>query len=167
MNPQPTGGVICTCPMHPQIRQVGPGNCPICGMTLEPMAPSADTGPNPELINMQRRFWVSAALTLPLLLYAMLEMLGTVNMGWNAPLLAWAQLALATPVVLWGGWPFLERGWRSVVTRKLNMFTLIGLGVTVAYLYSVVAVSVPSYFRRHFTTHTTRWASTSRWLPSS
>ena len=148
--PSEAVGVIYTCPMHPQIRQIGPGNCPICGMTLEPVTPVVDNEPDPELLDMRRRFWVSAALTLPLLTYAMLEMVGTLSMGWNATVLVWAQLALATPVVLWGGWPFLERGWRSVVTLKLNMFTLIGLGVTVAYLYSVVAVLLPQLFPATF-----------------
>ena len=143
---QALADVIYTCPMHPQIRQVGPGHCPICGMTLEPVAPSADSTLNPELLDMRRRFWVSALLTLPLLGYAMLEMIGTVGMQWNSRLFSWAQLLLATPVVLWGGWPFLERGWRSVVTRNLNMFTLIGLGVTVAYVYSLVGVAAPQLF---------------------
>ena len=139
-------GAIYTCPMHPQIRQVGPGPCPICGMALEPVAPSADTETNPELLDMRRRFWVSAALSLPLLAYTMLEMVHTVSMEWNTRLLSWSQLLLATPVVLWGGWPFLERGWRSVVTRNLNMFTLIGLGVAVAYIYSLTAVVAPQLF---------------------
>ena len=139
-------GAIYTCPMHPQIRQVGPGNCPICGMALEPVAPSADSEPNPELVGMRRRFWASAVLTLPLFVYTMLEMVGSVSMERGTQLLSWTQLLLATPVVLWGGWPFLERGWRSVVTVKLNMFTLIGLGVAVAYLYSLVAVAAPGLF---------------------
>ena len=139
-------GATYTCPMHPQIRRVEPGDCPICGMALEPETPSTETEPNPELLNMRRRFWASAAFTLPLLAYAMLAMIGSVTMGWNASVLGWAQLALATPVVLWGGWPFLERGWRSIATRHLNMFTLIGLGVTVAYLYSLLAVAAPQLF---------------------
>ena len=143
---KPPAGAIYTCPMHPQIRQVGLGHCPICGMTLERVAPSSEAEPNSELLDMRRRFWLSAVLTLPLLGYAMLEMVGTVSMGWNSRLLSWGQLLLATPVVLWGGWPFLERGWRSVVTRNLNMFTLIGLGVAVAYLYSLVAVVMPQLF---------------------
>ena len=139
-------GAIYTCPMHPQIRQVGPGNCPICGMALEPIAPLNDDTENPELVDMRRRFWVSAALSLPLLAYAMLEMISKVAMAWDARALGWVQLALATPVILWGGWPFLDRGWRSVVTRNLNMFTLIGLGTSVAYLYSLVAVVAPEAF---------------------
>ena len=143
---KPPAGAIYTCPMHPQIRQVGLGHCPICGMTLERVAPSSEAEPNSELLDMRRRFWLSAVLTLPLLGYAMLEMVGTVSMGWNSRLLSWGQLLLATPVVLWGGWPFLERGWRSVITRNLNMFTLIGLGVAVAYLYSLVAVVMPQLF---------------------
>ena len=143
---QTPSGSIYTCPMHPQIRQIGPGHCPICGMALEPVVPSTGTEPNSELLGMRRRFWVSAALTLPLLAYSMLEMARTVSMGSNTRFLSWAQLLLATPVVLWGGWPFLERGWRSVVTRNLNMFTLIGLGIAVAYLYSLVAVATPELF---------------------
>ncbi len=138
--------VIYTCAMHPQIRQAGPGNCPICGMTLEPVSPSTDDEPSVELVDMRRRFWVSAALSLPLLAYAMLAMVSTVAMGWDSRALEWGQFALATPVILWGGWPFLERGWRSVVTLKLNMFTLIGLGTSVAYLYSVVGVLAPQVF---------------------
>ena len=153
LKPRPEGapgGVIYTCPMHPEIRQVGPGVCPLCGMTLEPVAPSTNTEPNPELLDMRRRFSVSAVLTFPLLGYAMLEMVGALSMEPNTSLLSWAQLLLATPVVLWGGWPFLERGWRSVVTRSLNMFTLIGLGVAVAYLYSLVAVVTPQLFPTTF-----------------
>ena len=139
-------GAIYTCPMHPEIRRLGPGHCPICGMALEPVAPSKDTEPNPELREMRRRFWASAVLTLPLLAYSMLAMASTVSMGLNTRLLSWAQLLLATPVVVWGGWPFLERGWRSVITRNLNMFTLIALGVAVAYLYSLLAVATPELF---------------------
>ena len=141
---------VYTCPMHPQIRMPGPGNCPICGMTLELVAPAADGALSPELKDMRRRFWISAVLTLPLLIYTTLEMVGTVTTNWDTRSLAWAQLLLASPVIVWGGWPFLERGWRSVVTRKLNMFTLIGLGVAVAYGYSVVAVVAPQFFPQTF-----------------
>ena len=149
--PEPRAGagrsdVSYTCPMHPEVRRVGPGNCPICGMALEAMTPSSDGEPNPELVDMRRRFWVSSALTLPLVAYVMLEMVGAATTEWNPRALAWAQLVLASPVVLWAGWPFVERGWRSVVTRRLNMFTLIGLGVLVAYAYSVVGAVAPRLF---------------------
>ena len=137
---------IYTCPMHPEIRQPGPGSCPVCGMALESVAPMADAGPNPELLDMRRRFWVSAVLTLPLLAYAMLEMIGAIPMQLAAGWLTWAQLVLASLVIVWGGWPFLVRAWQSLRTRNLNMFTLIGLGVTVAYLYSLVAVVAPRLF---------------------
>jgi Cu+-exporting ATPase len=138
-------GTIWTCPMHPEIRQVGPGNCPICGMALEPLEPGLEDGPNPELIDMNRRFWVSAALSLPLLLLTLAADL----LGWEIlpmRISVWVQLALATPVVLWGGWPFFERFWSSLKSRHLNMFTLIGLGVGVAYAYSFVATVVPQAF---------------------
>ena len=137
---------IYTCPMHPEIRQLGPGSCPICGMALEPVAPAADAGPSPELLDMRRRFWVSASLTLPLLAYAMLEMLDVLPARMHGRHFSWAQLVLASVVVLWGGWPFLERAWQSLVTRNLNMFTLIGLGVSVAYLYSLAVVVAPQLF---------------------
>ena len=131
--------------MHPQIRRNGPGQCPICGMALEPLEPTLDEGPNPELISMTRRFWVSAAFSIPLVALAM----GGDLFGWEPlPMSAstWLQLALATPVVLWGGWPFFERFWASLKTRNLNMFTLIGLGVGVAYGYSLVATIAPGIF---------------------
>jgi Cu+-exporting ATPase len=138
-------GTIWTCPMHPQIRRDGPGQCPICGMALEPLEPSLEEGPNPELIDMTRRFWVGAALTVPLVALVLATELG----GWH-PLsmatLMWVQAALATPVVLWAGWPFFERFWASLKTRNLNMFTLIGLGVGVAYGYSLVATAAPGLF---------------------
>jgi Cu+-exporting ATPase len=138
-------GTIWTCPMHPQIRQDHPGNCPICGMALEPLEPTAEERVNPELVDMSRRFWVSLALTVPLLAVAM----GTDVFGWRLtpPLVSpWVQLALSTPVVLWAGWPFFERMWASLKTRNLNMFTLIGLGVGVAYGYSLVATVAPQIF---------------------
>ena len=128
--------------MHPQIRRNGPGSCPICGMALEPLEPSLDDAPNPELIDMTRRLWVSAALTLPLVLLAVAMELFSVEI----PQSTWIELALATPVVLWGGWPFFERFWVSLTTRNLNMFTLIGLGVGVAYGYSLVATIAPTLF---------------------
>ena len=138
-------GTIWTCPMHPQIRRNGPGQCPICGMALEPLEPTADEAPNPELTDMSRRFWVSAVLTVPLVILAM----GTELLRWELlpmRVSVWVQLALATPVVLWGGWPFFERMWASLKTRNLNMFTLIGMGVGVAYGYSLVATLVPGSF---------------------
>ena len=131
--------------MHPQIRQDHPGNCPICGMALEPLEPSLEEGPNSELIDMNRRFWVSAVLSIPLIVLT----LGAELTGWE-PLpmrrSIWLQLALATPVVLWGGWPFFDRFWASLKSRNLNMFTLIGLGVGVAYGYSIVATLAPTIF---------------------
>jgi Cu+-exporting ATPase len=141
-----------TCPMHPQISRPGPGNCPICGMTLELRTITATEEENPELRDMSRRFWVSAALTVPLLAVAMADMLPGMPVqhalpgGW----LAWLELALATPVVLWGGLPFLQRGWASVVNRSSNMFTLIAMGTGVAYVYSLVATIIPGIFPPSF-----------------
>jgi len=145
-------GTVYTCPMHPQIRQIGPGSCPICGMALEPETPSADTGPDPELIDMTRRFWIGLALTLPVFATEM----GAHFFGWHAldrQSLNWLQLALATPVVLWCGWPFFARGWQSVRTGHLNMFTLIAIGTGVAYAYSVVATLAPGLFPPAFRAH--------------
>ncbi len=148
--PAPTGQAsakdtrIYTCPMHPEVRQVGPGSCPTCGMALEPLEVTADEGPNHELVDMTRRFWVSLALTVPGLALAMGEMLApglVAALGPTAWL--WSQLVLSTPVVLWGGWPFFVRGGRSLVTRNLNMFTLIALGTGAAFAYSVFAVLFP------------------------
>ncbi len=146
---------VYTCPMHPQIRQNGPGSCPICGMALEPLVAAGEEGPDPELADMSRRFWIGLVLTLPLLAGVMGDMLpGAPLRHLIAPrVFAWAQLIIATPVVLWGGWPFFVRGWQSLVHRSLNMFTLIGLGVGVAYVYSVVAVIAPSLFPESFRTH--------------
>jgi len=138
-----------TCPMHPEIVRDQPGSCPICGMALEPRTVTLEEEENPELKDMSRRFRVGVALTLPLLAIAMAMYLpgGSPWLRWfSADTLSWAELALATPVVLWGGWPFFVRGWQSVVTRNLNMFTLIGLGVGVAYVYSLVARLVPGLF---------------------
>jgi Cu+-exporting ATPase len=142
-------GTVYTCPMHPEIRQVGPGSCPICGMALEPDLVTLDSGPNPELADMTRRFWIALALTLPVFV---LEMGGHV---FGLHLLdmrtsAYVQLALATPVVVWAGWPFFERGWQSLQTRNLNMFTLIALGTGVAFLYSLVATLAPEAFPPSF-----------------
>ena len=131
--------------MHPQIRRNAPGQCPICGMTLEPLEPTLDDGPNPELIDMNQRFWVSAMLSVPLIILT----IGAELAGWQPlpmRLSMWVQLALASPVVLWGGWPFFERFWASLKSRNLNMFTLIGLGVGVAFGYSVVGTVAPEIF---------------------
>jgi P-type Cu+ transporter len=139
-------GAIYTCPMHPEIRQEGPGSCPICGMALEPEIVTADSGPNPELADMTRRFWIGAVLTAPLFVLEMGNHLAGGH-GLIAQNLAnWIQFALATPVVLWAGWPFFERGWQSLVTRNLNMFTLIAIGTGTAYAYSVVATLAPGLF---------------------
>ena len=141
-------GTIYTCPMHPQIRHNEPGSCPICGMALEPLQPSAEGGRSPELLDMTRRFWIGAALALPLLVLDMGAQLSTVNpQRLVSPLVSlWVQFALGTPVVLWAGWPLLERGWASVHHRSLNMFSLISLGVGAAYLYSLAATFAPGIF---------------------
>ncbi len=133
-----------TCPMHPQIVRDAPGSCPICGMALEPRTVTAEEPANPELADMTRRFWASAVLTLPLVAFAMAEMFLD-HPVWGAAT-PWVELLLATPVVLWGGFPFFERAWQSVVHRSLNMFTLIGLGVSVAYVFSLVATLAPGVF---------------------
>ena len=148
-------GTIYTCPMHPEIRQVGPGSCPICGMALEPELVSLDDGPDPELIDMRRRFWISAVLTLPLFVYAMGDMLpGRPFADLFGPATAqWLQFALATPVVLWGAWPFFVRAIASLKGMNLNMFTLIGLGVAVAFGFSVVATVAPHIFPAGFRDH--------------
>ncbi len=140
-----SAGTIYTCPMHPQIRQVGPGNCPICGMALEPEVATADAGPNPERVDMQRRFWIGLVLAAPV---GALEMGGHVAGLHIVPpaISTWLQLVLATPVVLWAGWPFFVRAVQSLQTRNLNMFTLIAMGTGVAWLYSVVAAVAPSVF---------------------
>jgi P-type Cu+ transporter len=138
-------GTIYTCPMHPQIRQVGLGSCPICGMALEPLEPTAETGPNPELADMTRRLWIGLALAIPVVLLEMGSHLLDLHIVPPATS-NWIQLVLATPVVLWCGWPFFVRGWQSLVTRNLNMFTLIAMGTGVAWLYSVVATLAPGIF---------------------
>ncbi len=132
-----------TCPMHPEIVEDAPGECPICGMALEPREVTADEGPDPELVDMQRRLLISAIFTVPLFLIAMLEMLPGGGLGLGESLSRWVQLPLAAPVVLWGGWPFFVRGYRSLRTRHLNMFTLIALGTGVAFGYSVIATLLP------------------------
>ena len=183
----PPAGAIFTCPMHPEIRQPGPGDCPECGMALEPAMPSARTEyvcpmhpeivrdepgscpvcgmaleprtvtldeDNPELRAMSRRFWIGAAFTLPLLVLTMAEMFGAPITAYvSARPLTWIQLAVATPVVLWGGWPFFVRGWRSVITRKLNMFTLIAIGIATAYGFSLFATLAPGGLPHAFVGH--------------
>ncbi|MGE3541506.1 MAG: heavy metal translocating P-type ATPase [Candidatus Tectimicrobiota bacterium] len=151
----PVTRTVYTCPMHPEIVRDAPGVCPICGMALEPTSVTAEEEVNPELLDMTRRFWVSIALTVPLVLFAMAEMLLGASVVRLLPgrLLAWLQLVLATPVVLWGGWPFFERGWASVVHRHLNMFTLIAIGTGTAYGYSVVATLFPRLFPHAFQGH--------------
>ena len=137
-----------TCPMHPDVIEAEPGSCPDCGMALEPMGIVLDTGPDPELVDMRHRFWVSLAFALPLFVIAMGEMVfGRAMHGAASPeTWLWIQLGLTTPIVVWGGWPFMQRGWRSLVTRKLNMFTLIAIGSGVAYAYSLVATITPGSF---------------------
>ncbi|WP_167406907.1 heavy metal translocating P-type ATPase [Bradyrhizobium forestalis] len=151
--PEMPAGTIYTCPMHPEIRQVGPGTCPICGMALEPEVASLETGPNPELADMTRRFWIGGVLSLP---PVVLEMGGHLAgpHGWIDPTLSnWIQLVFATPVVLWAGWPFFVRGWQSLLTRNLNMFTLIAMGTGVAYVYSVLGTVTPQIFPATFREH--------------
>lgn len=151
-------GTVYTCPMHPEIRQVGPGSCPICGMALEPETVSLGDGPDPELVDMSRRFWISAIFTLPLFVYAMGDMVSGLRFDRLVePARAqWVQFVLATPVVLWGGWPFFERAWQSLRNRNLNMFTLIGFGVAIAYLFSLVATLLPDVFPPAFRHHSGR-----------
>src|SRR4051812_29848889 len=151
--PEMPAGTIYTCPMHPEIRQIGPGSCPICGMALEPEVASLETGPNPELVDMTRRFWIGGALAFP-----------AVGLGMGGPLAGppnwvgaapsdWIQLVFATPVVLWAGWPFFVRGWQSLLTRNLNMFTLIAMGTGVAYVYSLIGTIAPQIFPATFRGH--------------
>ncbi|MDQ3470863.1 MAG: heavy metal translocating P-type ATPase [Pseudomonadota bacterium] len=147
--PQAAEGTVWTCPMHPEVRRDGPDSCPICGMALEPLEPTLEEGPNPELIDFTRRLWVAGTLSMPLLILAM----GMELFDWHLlppRLSVLTQLALATPVVLWAGWPFFERGWASIRTRNLNMFTLIAIGVGVAYAYSAFAALFPGVFPPSF-----------------
>jgi len=146
-------GAIYTCPMHPEIRQAGPGACPICGMALEPVLATAEAGPNPELADMTRRFWIGLALTAPVFALEMGGHLFDLHRLIAPTASSWIQFVFATPVVLWAGWPFLVRGWQSVVTRNLNMFTLIALGTGVAFIYSVVATVAPGMFPPAFRPH--------------
>jgi P-type Cu+ transporter len=144
-------GTVFTCPMHPEVRQAGPGSCPICGMALEPEMPEAQGGPNPELLDMTRRLWIALALSVPVVALDMgghlLRLHELISLAWSNA----AQLAFATPVVLWAGWPFFVRGWQSLQNRQLNMFTLIALGIGIAWAYSAVATlaptTIPSAFR--------------------
>ncbi len=150
--PQASPGTMWTCPMHPVIRRDGPGTCPICGMALEPEEPSLDDAPNPELVDFTRRVWVAGALTVPLLAVSMVaEAMGIalVPVAWNP----WVQLFFAAPVVLWAGLPFFQRGWTSIVTWRLNMFTLVSIGVGAAFAYSVVATVAPGIFPDTFRMH--------------
>ncbi len=145
-------GAIYTCPMHPEIRQAGPGSCQICGMALEPEMPSATDEPNPELAYISRRFWIGLVLTLPVFVIEMGGHIFGLGHKIDPQTLNWVQFALATPVVLWCGWPFFERGWQSLKTRHLNMFTLIAMGTGVAWVYSVVATLAPGVFPAAFRT---------------
>ncbi|KJC44944.1 haloacid dehalogenase [Bradyrhizobium sp. LTSP885] len=143
--PPAPADTIYTCPMHPEVRQVGPGSCPICGMALEPEQVSLDDGPDPEMIDMTRRFWIALALTSPVFVLEMGSHLGLMHLvppNWSN----WISFVLATPVVLWAGAPFFVRGWQSILTRNLNMFTLIAMGTGVAYVYSVVGTLAPQLF---------------------
>jgi P-type Cu+ transporter len=147
-SPPLTEGTIYTCPMHPQIRQEAPGSCPICGMALEPLTTGEDIGTSPELIDMTRRFWIGAALTIPVVILEMGGHVPRLNLHHliSAQLSVWLQFLLSTPVVLWAGWPFFVRGIASVRNRSLNMFSLIGLGIGAAFLYSLAATFVPGVF---------------------
>jgi Cu+-exporting ATPase len=142
-------GATYTCPMHPQIRRQGAGSCPICGMALEPLVITAEASPNPELTDMSRRFWSALTLALPVFVLEMSSHLAGMPLV-PAPISIWIQCALSTPVVLWAGWPFFQRAWDSLVSRNLNMFTLIALGTGTAYLYSVVATLSPTLFPAAF-----------------
>ncbi len=139
----PKPDAIYTCPMHPEVRQLGPGACPKCGMALEPLEVTGEES-NTELLDMQRRLWISVALTTPLLILMLLDLFPQVDGVIPAAVKAWIEFALATPVVLWAGWPLLQRGWASLVNRHLNMFTLIALGIGASYLFSIVALLFPS-----------------------
>ena len=149
---KPKAGVLYTCPMHPEVVKEGPGECPKCGMALEPVAVTAEEQTNPELIDMSRRFWVSAVLAVPLLILAMAEHIPGIQLeNFVSPKSSiWWQFIIATPITLWGGWPFFQRGWKSIITRQLNMFTLIALGTGAAYAYSVVAMLIPDVFPDSF-----------------
>ena len=151
----PATKIEYTCPMHPEIVRNQPGSCPICGMALEPRTISLEEETNPELVDMTKRFWIGVALTVPLLAIAMSDLVPgrPLEQVLSPKAMGWVEMVLATPVVLWGGWPFFVRAWQSVVNRRLNMFTLIGLGVAVAYVYSVVAQLFPGAFPESFREH--------------
>ena len=153
--PKPVAGQKYTCPMHPEIIRDAPGSCPICGMALEPLTVSLEDEKNPELVDMTRRFWVAVVLSIPVFVLGMSDLIPGQPLQRVIPMstLAWVQLVLATPVVLWAGWPFFVRAWQSIVNRSLNMFTLIGLGVAVGYLFSVIAVILPGIFPASFRDH--------------
>ena len=143
-----TSGVVYTCPMHPQIRRNAPGSCPICGMALEPLVATSQGGASPELRDMTRRFWIGAVLAMPMIILEMTSHISTIGLHrYLSPLTSmWIEFALGTPVVLWAGWPLLERGAASVHNRSLNMFSLITLGIGAAYLYSLAASFAPGLF---------------------
>jgi P-type Cu+ transporter len=147
---QADAGAIYTCPMHPEVRQTGPGSCPICGMALEPEMTSPVGGPNPELADMTRRFWIALIFALPVVILEMGRHLFNLHMLIGQQKSNWVQFVLSTPVVLWAGWPFFERGAGSIVTRNLNMFTLIAMGIGVAWAYSAVATLMPGLFPQAF-----------------
>jgi len=146
-------GTVYTCPMHPEIRQDGPGSCPICGMALEPVLVSLEAEPNVELIDMTRRFWIGLVLAIPVFILEMGGHLFGLTHAIGQQVSNWLQLILATPVVLWAGWPFFQRGWQSLVNRSLNMFTLIAMGTGTAWIYSVVATLAPGIFPDAFRQH--------------
>ncbi len=151
-SPPAPRGAIFTCPMHPQIRQVGPGSCPICGMALEPLVVTADTAPNAELTDMSRRFWIGLVLTAPVFALEMGGHIPAIGLHRliSPPVASWVEFVLSTPVVLWAGLPFFQRGWASVVNRSLNMFSLIALGTGAAYGYSLAALFAPNQFPAGF-----------------
>jgi Cu+-exporting ATPase len=151
----PTAGVEYTCPMHPEIVRDEPGACPICGMALEPRTVTVEDAPNAELVDMTRRMWIAAALAVPVFVLAMGDMVLGMGLGGRVDLRItnWIGLACATPVVLWAGWPFFERGWASIKSRHANMFTLIALGIGAAYVFSVAATVAPGVFPAGFQVH--------------
>jgi Cu+-exporting ATPase len=153
-----------TCPMHPEIVRDAPGSCPICGMALEPRTVTLEDQPNPELVDMTRRFWIAAALGLPVFLLTMGDMVLGMGLGGRIDMdvTNWIGLVFATPVVLWAGWPFFERAWASIVNRSPNMFTLIGMGVGAAYLFSAAGTIAPGLFPEGFRVHGRSWCSSAR-----